>query len=402
VAAKSTELAAATALIREQARHQTETANIAKNAFLSRISHELRTPLNAILGFTQLLKLESPNSAQLESISHITRAGRHLLSLINELLDIAQIESGRIPLNLEPLEMNDFLRNCVEMMRPIAASSSVDLQFIARERLFHTIADRLRLKQVVLNFLSNAIKYNNEGGSVLVSLRLTPSGVRFEVRDTGPGIPELKRNLLFKPFERLGAESSQIEGTGIGLALCKGLIDAMGGSIGLENPDGGGCVFWAELPPANPSESLPIKGETAPQSLSFSPPKPAPAYAKILAIESHDFDLQLLERLLQKKYPESEILIAMQGNLGLELAREHHPELILLDADLPDLTPAQFLARLRFNTAKAHPQIILIGTGLGSPEFRVLREEHNTELLLKPYTPEELLRVLRGLHSKKV
>ena len=398
---KSTELAAVSALIRDQASRQAEAANSAKNAFLSRISHELRTPLNAILGFTQLLKLESPNTSQIESIGHITRAGRHLLALINELLDISQIESGRLALNLEPLELNAFLRNCVEMMRPIAASSSVDLQFVARDKAFYARGDKLRLKQVVLNFLSNAIKYNNEGGMVLVSLRLTPARVRFEVRDTGPGIPLEKRSLLFKPFERLGAESGEIEGTGIGLALSKGLIDAMGGSIGLENPDGGGCVFWAELPVADPSEQEQLRVEILPSSLAAPLPKTGSPAPRILVIESQDFDLQLLEKLLHSKYPACEIISAMQGDLGLELALEHHPELVFLDVLLPDLTPLQFLTRLRHASAQTSPQIVLLGSDLSSHEFRTLRELHPFEVLLKPYHPEELLRLLRTLYPKK-
>jgi PAS domain S-box-containing protein len=399
---KSGELEAATSRIREQAREQAEAANIAKNAFLSRISHELRTPLNAILGFAQLLKLESPNESQLESIGHITRAGRHLLSLINEVLDITQVESGRIPLTLEPLELNSFLRNCVEMMRPIASSSGVDMQFIAREKNFHARGDRLRLKQVVLNFLSNAIKYNNEGGMVLVSLRLNPTSARFEVRDTGPGIPLEKRNSLFKPFERLGAEATEIEGTGIGLALCKGLIEAMGGNIGLENPDSGGCVFWVELPLADPSELPSLKEESLPKSLSPAVAKRPALFNKILVLESHDFDLQLLEKLLQKKFPQSEILSAMQGDLGLELAKEHHPDLVLLDIDLPDLSPATFLTRLRTAMGDSLPKIVLLGTEFPNSEMRQIRKDYSVEEVVKPYEPEELTQLLRALYSKKL
>ena len=398
---RSKELAAATMLIREQVRQQAESANVAKNAFLSRMSHELRTPLNAILGFTQLLKLESPNTSQLESIGHITRAGRHLLALINEVLDIAHIESGRLTLTIQPLELNNFLHNCVEMMRPIAATSSVDLQFIGREKPFHVRADRLRLKQVVLNFLSNAIKYNNEGGMVLVSLRLNASSARFEVRDTGPGIPLEKRSRLFMPFERLGAESSDIEGTGIGLALCKGLLDAMDGTIGLENPDGGGCVFWAELPLADASELPQLKIESLPSSLAppiiTGPARPA----KILAVESHDFDLHLLENLLQKRHPECEILSAMQGDLGLELAKEHHPDLILLDVDLPDLTPAEFLASLRANPSQKNTRVVLLGADLAPPELSALGSEYEFELLQKPLEAEALLQLLNGVHPRK-
>ena len=396
VAERSAELAEATALIRDQVRQQTEAANFAKNAFLSRMSHELRTPLNSILGFAQLLKLESPTPGQLESIGHIARAGEHLLSLINEVLDIAHIESGRLALTIESLELNGFLHNCVELMRPIASTCSIDLQLIAREKPFHVRGDRLRLKQVVLNFLSNAIKYNNEGGMVLVSLRLTRMGARFEVRDTGPGIPLEKRGRLFRPFERLGAEATEIEGTGIGLALCKGLMDAMGGSIGLENPDSGGCVFWAELPLADPAQEPQLQIKKLSGTLPHAPFPPLTLPLKVLAIESHDFDLQFLERLLQKKYPNCQLISAMQGDIGLELAREHRPDVLLLDLDLPDISPNEFLSRLQSMAPDLTPRIILLGSDSTSPEMRRLSSAFRAEILLKPYAPDELIERLRG------
>ncbi len=395
VAERTAELAEATALIRDQIRQEAEAASLAKSAFLSRMSHELRTPLNAILGFAQLLKLEDPSPSQLESIGHISRAGRHLLSLINEVLDISQIESGRLALTMEPLEMNGFLGNCVELMRPIAAASSVDIQFIPRASPVHIRADRQRLKQVVLNFLSNAIKYNNEGGMVLVSLRLTLSSARFEIRDTGPGIPLEKRTRLFLPFERLGAESGEIEGSGIGLALCKGLLDAMSGKIGLENPDGGGCAFWAELPLADPSELPQLRIERLPAALAPQGPLPQLRAAKILIVEAHDFDLQLMERLLLKQ-PHLELLSAMQGDLGLELAREHHPDLILLDIDLPDLSAAEFLGRIRTADPGKKIHIVLLGTESHDSRLTLLSERFNTQVLVKPYAPEDLMTLLRS------
>jgi CheY-like chemotaxis protein len=286
------------------------------------------------------------------------------------------------------------------MMRPIAASSSVDLQFIARDRPFHVRGDRLRLKQVVLNFLSNAIKYNNEGGMVLVSLRLTASRARFEVRDTGPGIPLEKRTRLFVPFERLGAESSNIEGTGIGLALCKGLLDAMEGSIGLENPDGGGCVFWAELPLADASELPQLKIQRLHPNIAPQLVKDPSSPPKILAVESHDFDLQLLEKLLQKTTPECEFLSAMQGDLGLELAKEHHPDLIFLDVNLPDLSTADFLSRLLASPSQKNTRVVLLGTDLASPEFLALSRIYEFELLPKPYEPEALFKILKDIQPR--
>ncbi|NBV87284.1 MAG: hypothetical protein EBS01_13720, partial [Verrucomicrobia bacterium] len=254
-----------------RAMQQAEAANQAKSAFLSRMSHELRTPLNAILGFAQLLKLENPSPSQLESISHITRAGRHLLALINEVLDISRIETGRLALTIEPTELNNLLHNAVELMRPAAAGTQVEICFARTDRPLHVRADRQRLKQVALNFLSNAIKYNAQGGAVQVSVKLSAQGARFEVRDTGPGIPPEKHDGLFKPFERLGAETGGVEGTGIGLSLCKGFIEAMGGSIGFESPDGGGCIFWAQLPLADPSETPQLRIERLPNAPALDP-----------------------------------------------------------------------------------------------------------------------------------
>lgn len=380
-----------------RAREQAETANLAKSAFLSRMSHELRTPLNAILGFAQLLKMEDPTPGQLESIGHIHRAGRHLLSLINEVLEVSHIESGRLALTLEPLELNRFLFNCVELMRPIASSGGIDLQFISREKPFHVRADRQRLNQVVLNFLSNAIKYNNEGGMVLVSLRQTAESARFEIRDTGPGISLEKRTQLFKPFERLGAETSSIEGMGIGLALCKGLLDAMGGSIGLESPDGGGCVFWAELPLADPADIPQIRIEKLPEELVPGASSRGKPDIKILAVDSHDLDLQLLEKLLYRKQADSELLSAMQGDIGLELAREHRPSVILLDVDLPDMSAEDFLKSLRSTVSLRQTSVVLFGMESDRSTMQRLSKDYETLMLFKPYAPEDLFTLIGSL-----
>ena len=378
----------------QRALEQAEMANRAKSAFLSRMSHELRTPLNAILGFTQLLRLEEPTPSQLESLGHVNRAGHHLLSLINEVLDISHIETGRLALTIQPVELNDFLHNCIELMRPLAARKSVRLQVIPRTKPTHVSADRQRLKQVVLNFLSNAIKYNNEGGEVLISLRAGVETARFEVRDTGPGISAQMRGLLFKPFERLGAEHSDVEGAGIGLALCKGFLEAMGGSIGLDNPDSGGCVFWAQLPMAAcPADEPHLRIGRIPDLLA--PPREPAASARLLYVESHDFDLQLLERLLKKR-PNYSLLSAMQGSIGLDLAREHRPDLILVDLDLPDLTAEDFLMRLRSEPALRTVPLVLLATNNGDSSLEVLAHQYGASFLLKPYAPEEML---QRIHS---
>lgn len=241
----------------EDARAEALQASQAKSRFLSQMSHELRTPLNAILGFGQLLQLPHSDEEKREYVGHVLASGRHLLDLINELLDISRIEAGSLTLSMEDLPLDEAVREAVATVRPMAEARGVTIGFDDDGLRPRVQADRQRLKQVLLNLLSNAIKYNVEGGRVTLASRKTGARVRLEVSDTGPGIPAAMRPRLFEPYERLGAEETAIEGTGLGLALTKGLIELMGGAIGVETEDGVGTTFWIDLAIADPSAPPP-------------------------------------------------------------------------------------------------------------------------------------------------
>jgi PAS domain S-box-containing protein len=233
-----------------RAKLDAEQASQAKNEFLSRMSHELRTPLNAILGFAQLLEMDSLDPSQREGVEHILRAGRHLLELINEVLDIARIEAGKLTISLQPLSLKAIVGETLELITPLAAKANVRLDVDAtNEPARYILADSQRIRQVLLNLLSNAIKYNHRGGTVTLSYEDTADGrLRVNVKDTGPGIARNRMAKLFLPFERLGAEQTDIEGSGLGLALCKRLMEAMRGRLGVNSTVGLGSTFWVELP----------------------------------------------------------------------------------------------------------------------------------------------------------
>jgi PAS domain S-box-containing protein len=324
------------------AREEAELANRAKSEFLARMSHELRTPLNAILGFAQLLEIDDLGAERGESVQQILRAGRHLLQLIDEILDVARIEQGTLSLSIEPVHLREIVREALDLIQPLAASANIRIRTEASQFDGHALADRQRLKQALMNLLSNAIKYNREGGDVTVSCGAAPGGrVRIEVADTGPGIPAEMMDRLFLPFERLGAERTPVEGTGIGLSISKRLIELMGGEIGAESQIGRGSTFWVELEPAEaPEERVEQAAERAPEVLGSGGER------TVLYVEDNLSNLRLVERILAR-HPTARLITAMQGGLALELAREHRPDLILLDVHLPDIDGDEVLRRLR-------------------------------------------------------
>jgi signal transduction histidine kinase/ActR/RegA family two-component response regulator len=329
-------------------RTETERANAAKDEFLSRMSHELRTPLNAILGFAQLLELDDLDARQRDNVAHIVSGGRHLLDLINEVLEISRIETGSVLPVIEPVDAAATIRDAIELVSPLAAQRSIELAAPSDHgRDIWVSADHQRLKQILLNLLANAVKYNREGGSVTV--RLTESGerARIEVTDTGQGIPQDQLPRLFIPFERLGAESTGVEGTGLGLVLALRLAEAMGGTLGVESQPWIGSTFHVELPRVEAperkqSDPLPPRLSAVLPALSSAPED----RRRVLYIEDDTANTHLMEQLFAEE-PRLELMTTMYGKLGLELARQHQPDLIMLDAHLPDLGGDEVLKRLR-------------------------------------------------------
>jgi PAS domain S-box-containing protein len=339
----------------ERAREEAEVASRAKSDFLARMSHELRTPLNAILGFAQLLQIERLAPKHAESVEQIVRGGGHLLLLIEELLDVARIEQGRLTLSIEPVAVQEVVEEALVFVLPLAESADVPIRADVAGFEGYVLADRQRLMQVLMNLLTNAVKYNREGGDVIVSCGPTAAGrVRIAVTDTGPGIFEDMMDRLFLPFERLGAHRTSVEGTGIGLSISKHLTELMGGEIGAESLVGRGSTFWVDLVPAGaPEERHQVLEGVADVRAGSRQER------TILYVEDNLSNLRLLERIVERR-PLTKLVTATQGGLALDLAREHHPHLILLDVHLPDIEGDEVLLRLKDDPATRNIPVVLV------------------------------------------
>ena len=383
----------------ETAKEQAERANAAKSEFLSRTSHELRTPLNAILGFAQLLEMDELEPGHRAGVEQILKGGRHLLELVNEVLDIASIDAGRMALSSEPVQLRALMQETMQMLQPLADEHRI--RFENNLGAGYVMADQQRLKQVLLNLLSNAVKYNREGGLVRLSsgTAAIPGRVRFEVTDSGAGISSAGLEKLFSPFERLDAAEKGVEGTGIGLTISQRLVRLMDGEIGVYSVENEGTTFWVELPGAQgPVQALKHSEALAPivaEKLASNATQHT-----VLYIEDNLSNLNLIEHILSRR-PAVRLLSAMQGRRGLELAREQRPDLILLDLHLPDIQGDEVLQHLRAEAATQNVPVVMLSADATPRQAERLLEAGAKAYLTKPLDVKQFLQVLEeNLQSK--
>lgn len=378
-----------------KAQGEAEQANRAKSEFLSRMSHELRTPLNAIIGFGQILQLEAERDGDQEIARHILKAGDYLLGMINEVLDITRIESGRVFLSIEPVLVDELLQEAYDLTSSLAGEHGIQISTDNCAEGAFLLADRQRIKQVLLNLISNAIKYNKKDGTVLVrSSHSTEQRIRVEVIDSGIGIKEEHRERLFVPFDRLGAEASGVEGSGIGLALSKQLVQAMNGQIGFSSTIGVGSTFWVDLPCVQEPVDLPSR--LSEQKAHHPGHRRGTGGQVVLYIEDNLSNLTLLKRIFVHR-PHLELMSVQQGRLGIDLAVQAQPQLILLDLHLPDLHGEAVLKILKAEPATAHIPVVVISADASPGQVQRLLAAGAREYLAKPFDVQRLLQVVDGL-----
>ena len=387
------------------ARAEMARANAAKSQFLSRVSHELRTPLNAILGFGQLLEMDQLGGHQRDGIEHILGAGRHLLSLINEILDISRVESGEIRLSLEPVYVPEVVDEALGMIRPLAERRGIRIVVDRQCSEMHVMADRQRVTQVLLNLLANAVKYNRENGEVRIEFRiLDTSRLRLTVHDTGLGITMDDLGRLFEPFQRLDAAQTDVEGTGLGLILTKQLLTAMNGEVGVTSSVGEGSSFWFELPlavrpvaDARPGEVRVGLGLDYNIDVTDGSAATMQRTATVLYVEDNLSNVRLVEQVLARR-PMISLMVAMQGHLALDLARAHQPDLILLDLHLPDTSGEQVLRELKRDRRTASIPVVMLSADATPGRLERLVSLHGAaDHLTKPFDIPLLLSIVDSL-----
>jgi PAS domain S-box-containing protein len=375
------------------ARAVAEQANLAKSEFLSSMSHELRTPLSAILGFTQLIESGSPapTTSQKRSLEQILKAGWYLLDLINEILDLALIESGKLSLSLEPIALSEVMRESQAMIEPQAQKLGISVSFPQFDTPYIIKADRTRVKQVLINLLSNAVKYNKEGGAVLVDCTAGESGrVRIRVKDTGEGLTADELAQLFQSFNRLGQEGSAEKGTGMGLVVCKRLVELMGGTIDVASTVGEGSVFSIEL-----NLTAERQPASAAQSTTGAGPRvlATEQLRTLLYVEDNPANMMLVEDLMARR-PDVRLLSARDGNRGVEIARASQPDVILMDINLPGISGVEALKILALDPATAHIPVIALSANAAPRDVAKGLEAGFFRYLTKPIKVPEFLETL--------
>jgi PAS domain S-box-containing protein len=378
----------------KQATAAAERANLAKSDFLSSMSHELRTPLSAILGFAQLLESGTPlpTVSQKRSIDQILQAGWYLLELINEILDLALIESGKLSLSLEPVSLAEVMHECQAMIEPQAQKRGIGVSFPRFEASHYVKADRIRVKQVLINLLSNALKYNKVDGTVVVTCTAnSPGRIRIGVEDTGNGLTPEQLGQLFQPFNRLGQEATAEEGTGIGLVVSKRLVEWMGGVIGVESTVGEGSVFWIELNlAAQPQHAAGAAESTA---VAQAHVRAGAHLHTLLYVEDNPANLMLIEDLVARR-PDIRLLSARDGNRGIEIARASRPDVILMDINLPGISGITALRILADDPETSHIPVIALSANAMPRDIEKGLDAGFFRYLTKPIKVNEFMSTL--------
>ncbi|MDO8926969.1 MAG: ATP-binding protein [Sideroxyarcus sp.] len=376
-----------------RAKSVAEKANLAKSDFLSRMSHELRTPLNAVLGFAQLLQAGTPplTESQAERMEQITKAGWYLLELINEILDLAVIESGKLTLTPEPVSLADVMHECQAMIESQAQKHHTQLRFHPFDTSWYAYAERTRVKQVLVNLLTNAIKYNCANGTVDVMCSAdSPDRIRITIRDSGAGLSPLKLTQLFQPFNRLGQEGGIEEGTGMGLVVAKQLVELMGGSIGVESTVGKGSEFWVELVRSSPPQHATFDRQN---EAKIPPAEASIKQGTLLYVEDNIANMMLVEHIVGA-YTHLNMLSAHYGQLGISLARSHLPDVILMDINLPDINGVEALHILRDDPATRHIPVIALSANAMQHDIERGLDAGFFRYLTKPIKVNEFLNAL--------